>query len=222
MFGLFRKKKERGAEPEKKVSTPPEKRVYVFDFDRTITIQHTGAIAYGNELRTDFIQKNIKKGFADFVHRVISNGHGVYIASYSDDANVDLVEEEAVSGHDLIKLYMDQVFGQDQDPQRRTYGIWPYHYEEPLDAMNKPDWNWADFIGVQLLQLAHRTGLTIQPKHAPCENILRRRQDRFAQGAKLITSVLNLKKRLPHGGFKMRDMSAYSLPCASQILYSMA
>jgi hypothetical protein len=115
MFGLFRKKKERGAEPEKKVSTPPEKRVYVFDFDRTITIQHTGAIAYGNELRTAFIQKNIKKGFADFVHRVISIGHGVYIASYSDDANVDLVEEEAVSGHDLIKLYMDQVFGLDQN-----------------------------------------------------------------------------------------------------------
>ena len=115
MFGLFRKKKEITAEPEKKVSSPPEKRIYVFDFDRTITIQHTGAIAYGNELTTAFIQKNIKKGFAEFVHKVISNGHGVYIASYSDDANVDLVQEEAVSGHDLIKLYMDQVFGQDQD-----------------------------------------------------------------------------------------------------------
>ena len=115
MFGLFRKKKEISSEPEKKAVSFRERRIYVFDFDRTITIQHTGAIAYGNELTPDFIQKNIKKGFADFVHKVISNGHGVYIASYSDDANVDLVEEEAVSGHDLIKLYMDQVFGQDQD-----------------------------------------------------------------------------------------------------------
>ena len=40
---------------------------------------------------------------------------------------------------------------QDQDSTRDTYGIWPYNFEESLDAMNRPDWNWADFIGVQLL-----------------------------------------------------------------------
>jgi hypothetical protein len=115
MFGLFRTKKEIPTEPEKRVISPGEKRFYVLDFDRTITVLHTGAIAYGSELAPAFIQKNVKKGFADFVRKVISNGHGVYIASYNDDANADLVEEdEAVSGHDLIKLYMDEIFGQEQ------------------------------------------------------------------------------------------------------------
>lgn len=111
MFGLFSKKKERVAAPEKRVVSPAERRIYVMDFDRTITILHTGAIAYGNERSPSYIQKNIKKGFDEFVRRVVSNGHGVYIASYSDDANAGLVQEEAISGHDLIKLYMDEVFG---------------------------------------------------------------------------------------------------------------
>jgi len=114
MFGLFRNKNAMPAEPEMQAVSSQERRIYVLDFDRTITILHTGAIAYGSELTPAFIRKNVKKGFADFVHRVISNGHGIYIASYSDDANADLVEEEAVSGHDLIKFYMDEVFGQEQ------------------------------------------------------------------------------------------------------------
>lgn len=114
MFGLFRNKNAMPAEPEMQAVSSQERRIYVLDFDRTITILHTGAIAYGRELTPAFIRKNVKKGFADFVHRVISNGHGIYIASYSDDANADLVEEEAVSGHDLIKFYMDEVFGQEQ------------------------------------------------------------------------------------------------------------
>ena len=114
MFGLFRNKNAMPAEPEMQAVSSQERRIYVLDFDRTITILHTGAIAYGSELTPAFIRKNVKKGFVDFVHRVISNGHGIYIASYSDDANADLVDEEAVSGHDLIKFYMDEVFGQEQ------------------------------------------------------------------------------------------------------------
>jgi len=120
MFGLFRKKKEKAVEPEKKSIVPQKKRVYVLDFDRTITILHTGALAYGNELTPAFIQRNIKKGFADFVSTVTGNGHAVYIASYNDDANADTVEGEALSGHDLIKFYMDLVFGQEQNIFTKT------------------------------------------------------------------------------------------------------
>ncbi len=40
---------------------------------------------------------------------------------------------------------------QDKDPESRTYGIWSWYLEEPLDRMSPPDWNWADFCGVQLL-----------------------------------------------------------------------
>ena len=43
---------------------------------------------------------------------------------------------------------------QDQDPISRTYGIWSWFAEEPLDKMSPPDWNWADFCGAQLLQVA--------------------------------------------------------------------
>lgn len=114
MFGLFSKKKEIPEEFETEVLAAEEQRVYVIDFDRTITVIHTGALAYGNELSSTFIRKNVKKGFADFVRRITKKGHKVYIASYSDDANIDMVEGEALSGHDLIKYYMDLVFGEDQ------------------------------------------------------------------------------------------------------------
>ena len=116
MFGLFRRKKDVPAESEADtvLVTGADRRVYILDFDRTITILHTGAIAYGNELTPVFIQKNVKKGFADFVRKVTGRGHAVYIASYSDDSNIDLVEGEALSGHDLIKYYMDLVFGPEQ------------------------------------------------------------------------------------------------------------
>jgi len=43
---------------------------------------------------------------------------------------------------------------QDQDPKSKTYGIWSWFAEEPLDKMSPPDWNWADFCGTQLLQVA--------------------------------------------------------------------
>jgi hypothetical protein len=43
---------------------------------------------------------------------------------------------------------------QDQNPKSRTYGIWSWFLEEPLEKMSPPDWNWADFCGTQLLQVA--------------------------------------------------------------------
>ncbi len=46
------------------------------------------------------------------------------------------------------------ITSQDQDPNSRTYGIWSWFLEEPLEKMSPPDWNWADFCGTQLLQVA--------------------------------------------------------------------
>jgi len=49
---------------------------------------------------------------------------------------------------------------QDTDPTSPTYGIWSWFLEEPLAAMDRPDWNWADFCGALLLEVmlnhAHR------------------------------------------------------------------
>ena len=115
MLGLFKRQKEKKTEPEVRPVSAAERRIYILDFDSTITILHTGGLSYGNELSPDFITKNIKKGFDDFVRKVTGYGHKVYIASYSDDANTDSVAEEALSGHGLIKFYMDILFGNDQD-----------------------------------------------------------------------------------------------------------
>ncbi len=51
-------------------------------------------------------------------------------------------------------ILMKVISLQDRDPVSRTYGIWSWFYEEPLEKMSPPDWNWADFCGVQLLQVA--------------------------------------------------------------------
>ncbi len=50
---------------------------------------------------------------------------------------------------------------QDTNPASKTYGIWSWFLEEPLGQMSPPDWNWADFCGVSLLQVAreHRSRL---------------------------------------------------------------
>ena len=42
---------------------------------------------------------------------------------------------------------------QDTNPSSPTYGTWPYWAEEPLDQMKTPDPNWADFIGITLLEI---------------------------------------------------------------------
>lgn len=47
---------------------------------------------------------------------------------------------------------------QDTNPEHDTYGIWSYHLEEDLETMSPPDWNWADFIGKELLAVAIRHG----------------------------------------------------------------
>jgi hypothetical protein len=41
---------------------------------------------------------------------------------------------------------------QEADPIARTYGIWPWLLEEPLNQMAPPDWNWADFCGARLAE----------------------------------------------------------------------
>ncbi|QUL55293.1 hypothetical protein KDC22_01530 [Paenibacillus tritici] len=47
---------------------------------------------------------------------------------------------------------------QDTDRSHDTFGIWSWFYEEPLDQMAPPDWNWADFCGSRLVQAIARHG----------------------------------------------------------------
>lgn len=43
---------------------------------------------------------------------------------------------------------------QETNPYSPNYGIWSWLYEEPLDKMSPPDFNWADFIGAALSHVA--------------------------------------------------------------------
>lgn len=63
---------------------------------------------------------------------------------------------------------------QDRDPASRTYGIWSWYLEEPLAQMSPPDWNWADFNGVSLLQVTrdHRDRLPAEVARAVDEAIV--------------------------------------------------
>lgn len=40
---------------------------------------------------------------------------------------------------------------QDTRPGSRTFGLWSYYMEQPLDEMIAPDYNWANFVGKDLL-----------------------------------------------------------------------
>ncbi|MDD9271870.1 hypothetical protein ACFPES_33065 [Paenibacillus sp. GCM10023248] len=52
---------------------------------------------------------------------------------------------------------LEQVISlQDQDPESATFGIWSWFYEEPLERMAPPDWNWADFCGKRLVLAEQR------------------------------------------------------------------
>lgn len=66
---------------------------------------------------------------------------------------VDLLETGIVENQERALKVIEAVLNaQDTNPESETYGIWPYNFEEPLPEMNKPDWNWADFNTVKLLE----------------------------------------------------------------------
>jgi hypothetical protein len=70
-----------------------------------------------------------------------------YAVALLDSGDPDRLPRAEAVLHRVIAL-------QDQDPNSRTYGIWSWFLEEPLEKMSPPDWNWADFCGTQLLQVA--------------------------------------------------------------------
>ncbi|MDF2924166.1 MAG: hypothetical protein K0R57_3080 [Paenibacillaceae bacterium] len=81
---------------------------------------------------------------------------------------------------DIVQAVIER---QDQHPGSATYGIWSWFWEEPLEQMSPPDWNWADFIGKRLLLVLarHNNRIPAQLKNRleeaithSCEAIIRR------------------------------------------------
>ena len=78
----------------------------------------------------------------------------VYAVALLDNDNIGMEKRVFDVLHEVLSL-------QDIKNESKTYGIWPYFSEEPLEKMAPPDWNWADCIDTQLLQIAinHRERL---------------------------------------------------------------
>ena len=90
-------------------------------------------------------------------HSKVPSGTWVHPMRESLDYALELLNEgsrrHASRACDILRRVISL---QDQDEASPTYGIWSWLYEEPLDAMSPPDWNWADFCGLNLAEIGVR------------------------------------------------------------------
>jgi hypothetical protein len=108
------------------------------------------------DARYDPAEQMIRRPFSSpGYHTTLKSG---YVHPPRDSLNyaVALLDSQDSNRLKRAQLILHKVISlQDQDPNSRTYGIWSWFAEEPLEKMSPPDWNWADFCGTQLLQVAH-------------------------------------------------------------------
>jgi hypothetical protein len=98
--------------------------------------------------------KMIKKNFSSPGYHTTLKGGEIHRTREALIYAVELLD----SGIEDYKLRAIEVLWkvvpmQDTNPGSKTYGIWPWFLEEPLERMSPPDWNWADFCGKELLQI---------------------------------------------------------------------
>ncbi len=90
---------------------------------------------------------NLSPGY----HTQIPDGEVVHSTRTNLHTAVLLLQAGGSERADRAAAIIRQVLAQqDTDPVSRTYGIWPWFFEEPLERMSPPDWNWADFCGAAL------------------------------------------------------------------------
>jgi hypothetical protein len=85
----------------------------------------------------------------EFAHRTFNSL--IYALALLDTEEVRYEQRS----FDIIKKVISL---QDTDRSSSTFGIWSWFYEEPLDRMSPPDWNWADFCGKELILIISRHG----------------------------------------------------------------
>ena len=84
-------------------------------------------------------------------HSRLATGTIVHPTRTSLDYAIDLLLRADPACDARAFAILDKIISlQDQDPVNPTYGIWSWNYEEPLEKMDPPDWNWADFCGFRI------------------------------------------------------------------------
>ena len=96
---------------------------------------------------------------------------------------------------------------QDQDPQSRTFGLWPYYAEQSLAEMIAPDYNWSDFIGKQIAYILKKHN---EKLCAPLRECLREMLRKAA--------ACSLKRNVSPDYTNISIMSKITLICAGEIL----
>lgn len=126
---------------------------------------------------------------------------------------------------------------QDQEADSPTFGIWSWYYDEPLDQMSPPDWNWADFIGKRLLLVLIRHGnnlpadlrqLTQQAICNSCEAIIKRNVGPDYTNIAIMGSFVTLiagewlenSKFLNYGLQRLRRLYDYSMQTGAFLEYN--
>jgi hypothetical protein len=125
--------------------------------------------------RYDPIERMIRRPFSSPGYHTTLKGGFVHPTRDSLNYAVALLDSGEPERIERAEQIIRRVIAlQDQDPRSRTYGIWSWFLEEPLDKMSPPDWNWADFCGTQLLQVAidHMDRLPADLQHDVTESIL--------------------------------------------------
>jgi hypothetical protein len=165
---------------------------------------------------------------AKMIKRIVNRG-----ASFAIDAQSGTVMHEvlaslnyAVSLLDIgDKQYSQRAFEvlekttltQDQDPNSKSCGVWPYYMEEPLATKKSViDLNWADFCAVRLLDIwmGHHDELPVALKQivknalVMAGNAIQRRdcQPNYTNIAVMGTYVTYMVSHL----FNLEDMKIYS------------
>ena len=87
-------------------------------------------------------------GSASSVHTALG---GRTVHAFRESTTYALILLETGAADEAAGILDRVLDGQDLDPLSDTYGIWPYYLEEPLERMARPDTNWADFIGQELV-----------------------------------------------------------------------
>jgi hypothetical protein len=107
------------------------------------------------DMRYDPAEKMIRRPFSSPGYHTTLKGGYVHPTRDSLNYAVALLDSGQADRLERAEQILRRVIAlQDRDPNSRTYGIWSWFLEEPLDKMSPPDWNWADFCGTQLLQVA--------------------------------------------------------------------
>lgn len=90
--------------------------------------------------RPDAYHTKLKSGR---VHQYMQNGDRA-VALFDGGR-----EKDIEMGLKVVDALLDAQCKKEGD----TFGLWPYFYEESLEEMDAPDWNMADFNGINLLQI---------------------------------------------------------------------